>query len=86
MISQQEMETQRGAPGCELLERTLAGDMALTARQIRGDVFPGVPTVGYVLRLQTDARHAFDRAIFITIGGGWPGCRTSPLLAPVGRN
>jgi Sulfotransferase family len=70
VVSNEGIEARRGASGHELLHETVAASESLAGRQVLGDTFPGIPTIGYVLRLERDGGEAADRAIFITIAGG----------------
>lgn len=70
IVSARGIEAQRGAASRELIDRTVAEDTLLAGHQVLGDMYPGDPTVGYVLSFRQDGGHPADRAIFITTGGG----------------
>ncbi len=68
VVSSVGVETQRGADaGIELLAATVCKDGVFAGRQSIGDIYPGKPTMGYVLSFELDGKATGDRAIFVTI-------------------
>jgi hypothetical protein len=60
----------RAERGRELLARELRGDTALGGRQLRGDVFPGVPYAGVVLALEEADERIATRLVFLRLKDG----------------
>ena len=58
----------RGKAGMGLLEETLASDRPLAGRQVVGDVHASLPTICFVLSLESGDLHT-DRVVVITIPG-----------------
>jgi hypothetical protein len=60
-------EQARGDAAHRLLRRALSDDPAFSGRQVRGDVFPAIPTVGVFLSYELDDGVHADRALFLTL-------------------
>jgi hypothetical protein len=68
IVSAGREQSARGPLGIDLLRATVAGG-ALAGRQVAGDSFPGVPTVGFVLAFEREGSTA-GATVFLTVGDG----------------
>jgi hypothetical protein len=66
VVSLEGIEEGRGRAGVELLERILAPE-PFRGRQIRGEVHPGAPSIGYVLTIHPEGLPPVERIVFVTI-------------------
>jgi hypothetical protein len=70
VVSRHGEEEAYGADGGGLLAKAIAEDPVLTAKQVRGDTYPGGSTTAYVMSFVPEGEdESIDRAIFVNADG-----------------
>jgi hypothetical protein len=70
VVSRHGEEEAHGADGGGLLAKAIAEDPVLTAKQVRGDTYPGGSTTAYVMSFVPEGEaESIDRAIFVNADG-----------------
>jgi hypothetical protein len=69
VVSTRGNEQARGERGRDVLRAFLADDSAFAGRQVRGDVYLGLPYAGVVLAYRSEDGDLAERIVFIRFAG-----------------
>jgi hypothetical protein len=58
----------KGTAGAALLAETFAADPAMKARQVRGDIYPSVPSFTFVATYETEGAR-YERVLIVSVSG-----------------